>query len=198
MVSIERCHSAEECATEELHVGPSSPVAITQGGSTEHQARVTFEGSFSEQMDPPALERTQYLLIPIRSCKGGQVNVETGIDLSRRCAKRMKEGQDRWLIVPRGIVDLSGASCDKVGTSFQAWWQHGKFNGGCSAPMGSCATVSPQSLYEHDENLLKKVKELTILQAMRVLQISDLWAISMVLVLQFIHRVGPRLSAQSR
>lgn len=121
-------------------LGPTNPARCFALPWSPHDTRdVCFElqGTFAAyEGTPDWASRT--LLVPA-SC--------TGPTAGPACYARLVESWSRWLLVGNEAVALDGSTCNRVGTSFEAFATQGS---PCLSPAGTCLGGSPEALYQAD------------------------------------------------
>ena len=144
VVALKRCAGGRNtsCMWDVIALSPSAPVAcvrftplaaVASGVSPSPSAspgaapaacdvQASLAGDFAAFQSPPDLG-DMTLFAPV-AC-----------DDWAACGARMLANASAWLLLPNAAVDLSGAACNKVGVSYEAYIGQGSR---CDVPAGSC------------------------------------------------------------
>ncbi|KJE97573.1 hypothetical protein CAOG_007409 [Capsaspora owczarzaki ATCC 30864] len=119
-----------------ITVSPSQRTAKNSDGSVI----VRLIGSFQSFVADYDLT-TNYLLIPQPATSPTSPQVALG--------------RSDWMLVPKSTVDLTGATCDKIGVGFTPFrYQEGQ----CTRPSGSCLNNQPKDFWTADTTLRRQGK----------------------------------------
>ncbi len=127
----QRCYS--------LPGGSSAPVA-GGGGAEPCDVLFTLLGTFVPLQGVPDYT-SKTLLVP-SSC-----DLSATASAATPCAAALTLGWANWLLVDNALLSLDGATCNRVGTSFQAFNTQGS---PCLNPAGTCLGGSPYALLAAD------------------------------------------------
>lgn len=121
-------------------LGPTNPArcfALPWSPPSTRDVCFNLEGTFVAYEGTPDFS-SRTLLVPA-SC--------TGPSAGPTCYARLVESPSRWLLVGNEGVALDGSTCNRVGTSFEAFATQGS---SCLSPAGTCLGGSPDALYLAD------------------------------------------------
>jgi hypothetical protein len=102
----------------------------------------TLIGTFVPLAGVPDLS-SKMLLIPTQC----DLSASTPGWVTNPCFTALVSGWSQWLLVDKTLITLDGATCNKVGTSYEAFNTQGS---ACQSPRGTCLGGSPAQLLLSD------------------------------------------------